>query len=426
MGLFEQHALFCHLEPRLKKRYEGLIQDHLNVSPKLAQGVKSLSHHQTAWANTQAAWRFFNNDNVGYPLLSQPLFQAARAELSAAESRYGLVAHDWCRCNYNKHHAKLDKTKMSHDKDVGYELYASLLINSETGEPIAPLGLELTNSKGTLQCDQTEVQGKQTHLDQLVNRAHLLDEMELGKKLVHIIDREADSAPHLRKMMKTKWLTRAKKDATVEYNGECVTLASLAYKIDNEIKEALNYQGQLAFLMVGELSVKLRRKSEKNIENAPEVRLVITTVLDTKGKELAKWFLLSNVEDIDAWTLATWYYWRWKIESWFKVLKGHGFQLEHWQQSSSEAIFRRLIMSSMACVLVWKLYNDNSKEALNLKTFLVKLSGRLTKRTKPITHPALLAGLWVFMQINEVLNTYSLDEMNTYRELGRQYFGLDV
>ncbi|CAH0540379.1 hypothetical protein [Vibrio marisflavi] len=108
------------------------------------------------------------------------------------------------------------------------------------------------------------------------------------------------------------------------------------------------------------------------------------------------------------------------------MLKGHGFQLEHWQQSSSEAIFRRLIMSSMACVLVWKLYNDSSKEAVNLKTLLVKLSGRLTKRTKPITHPALLAGLWVFMQINEVLNTYSLDEMNTYRELGRQYFGLDV
>ena len=60
---------------------------------------------------------------------------------------------------------------------------------------------------------------------------------------------------------------------------------------------------------------------------------------------------------------------------------------------SSEAIFRRLIMISMACVLVWKLYNDNSKEALNLKTFLVKLSGRLTKMTKSITHSALLAGL---------------------------------
>ena len=50
----------------------------------------------------------------------------------------------------DKLHAKLDKTQMFHNKDVDYELYASLLINSEIGESIAPIVLELTNSKGTL------------------------------------------------------------------------------------------------------------------------------------------------------------------------------------------------------------------------------------------------------------------------------------
>jgi len=44
---------------------------------------------------------------------------------------------------------------MSHDKDVGYKLYASLFIDSETRDPIASIGLELKNSKGTLQWDQT-------------------------------------------------------------------------------------------------------------------------------------------------------------------------------------------------------------------------------------------------------------------------------
>ena len=46
---------------------------------------------------------------------------------------------------------------MSHDKNVGYELYASLLINGEIVEFIAPIVLELTNSEETLQWDQTEV-----------------------------------------------------------------------------------------------------------------------------------------------------------------------------------------------------------------------------------------------------------------------------
>ena len=116
-------------------------------------------------------------------------------------------------------------------------------------------------------------------------------------------------------MMETMWLTRVKKDAAVEYNDDYVTLASLAYKTDNEIKEAIDYQWELAFLLFGELSVQLRRKSEKKVENTPEIRLIITTILDAKGKKIAKWFLLSNVEDIDAQTLATWYYWRWKRES---------------------------------------------------------------------------------------------------------------
>ena len=54
-------------------------------------------------------------------------------------------------------------------KDVGYELYTSLLIDSETGEPIAPIGLQLINSKKTLQYGQTEVQEKQSHFINLQN-----------------------------------------------------------------------------------------------------------------------------------------------------------------------------------------------------------------------------------------------------------------
>lgn len=116
MDLYTQHGLTCFLEPLLSKRYAMLIKDHLNVAPKLAQGVKALSHHVTAWSNTQAAWRFFNNDNVTYPQLSLPLLQTAIKELNECPSEYGLVAHDWCRNNYRKHQSKRDKTQMSHER----------------------------------------------------------------------------------------------------------------------------------------------------------------------------------------------------------------------------------------------------------------------------------------------------------------------
>ncbi len=113
MDLFAENNLSCLLESRLKERYQILIKEHLNVAPKLAQGVKALSHHESAWSNTQAAWRFFANDNVTFPALSLPLLQSARQELAAIESSYGLVAHDWCRNNYLKHDSKLNYLRLS-------------------------------------------------------------------------------------------------------------------------------------------------------------------------------------------------------------------------------------------------------------------------------------------------------------------------
>ncbi len=45
-----------------------MITDHLTTMPKLAQGVKALSHHTTAFSNTQAAWRFVNNEHAATPI----------------------------------------------------------------------------------------------------------------------------------------------------------------------------------------------------------------------------------------------------------------------------------------------------------------------------------------------------------------------
>ena len=48
------------------------------------------------------------------------------------------------------------------------------------------------------------------------------------------------------------------------------------------------------------------------------------------------------------------------------------------------------------------------------------------KRSKPITHPALLAGLWVFLQLTEVLNNYSNEEIEMYKSAMSSYFGQSV
>jgi hypothetical protein len=78
----------------------------------------------------------------------------------------------------------------------------------------------------------------------------------------------------------------------------------------------------------------------------------------------------------DALTVTRWYYWRWRIESYFKLLKSAGQQVEPWEQESGEAIARRLVIVSMACVTAWSLRRDPRPAAAELRRVLIRLSGR--------------------------------------------------
>ncbi len=90
-------------------------------------------------------------------------------------------------------------------------------------------------------------------------------------------------------------------------------------------------------LWIAEAEVTLRRPAKpysKNAKRTPVLgppvtaRLVVSRLLSDLGEVEAEWLLLSNVKDIDASTIALWYDWRWKIETFFKLMKSAGHQLE--------------------------------------------------------------------------------------------------
>ena len=132
---------------------------------------------------------------------------------------------------------------------------------------------------------------------------------------------------------------------------------------------------------------------------------------------IADWLLITNVMDVEAKEIALFYYWRWQIETWFKRLKQGGHDLESWQQETGKAIAKRLLVVSMACVVVWEITAAKGKTAREFRDFLIKLSGRQMKYNKSYTNPALLAGLWVFISMQEVLQTYSSEQLNKMTQL---------
>ena len=75
--------------------------------------------------------------------------------------------------------------------------------------------------------------------------------------------------------------------------------------------------------------------------------------------------------------LALWYYWRWRIESYFKLLKSGGHRLEHWQHESALAILKRLLIAAMACSTAWRLQASQDSESEELKEVFGRVQTRL-------------------------------------------------
>ena len=135
-------------------------------------------------------------------------------------------------------------------------------------------------------------------------------------------------------------------------------------------------------------------------------------VLDAAGQSLAEWYLLTNVpDDVPSVTIADWYHWRWNIESYHKLLKSGGQQLESWQQESATAIAKRLLIASMVRVCAWELQRQTTPAAQECQEFLVRLSGRQMKRSRPVTTSALIAGLHILLPMLELLKRYTPEQL---------------
>jgi hypothetical protein len=407
-------------EPRLQRRYKMLLVAHLSPAQYLAAGLHPPLSVAKPFAAVQAAWRFYANADVTLPQLAKPLVQCATDQIETCCDQYGLVVMDWCQLHFNGHRAVNDRVELAHRNDLGYEMLSSLLISDQDGSPIAPLGLELRATRGIYTTRSPAVVPAVSQLDGLDPLMQEAESSGLNRPLVFIIDAEADSVGHYRQWDQKgrRFVVRADAQRVVKHDNREQSLGQVADKLAQKRKlrrgSTIDYKGKRARVFVGETTVILHRparphrvdaqgkKKHRNIAGpAIALRLVVSQVRDSSGKVLARWLVLTNLpKKITPKRIAQWYCWRWKIESYHKLLKRAGHFLEQWQQESASAIAKRLVIASMACVIVWRLARDARPEAQNLRELLVRLSGRQIKRGKDrpaFTEPALLAGLGILL-----------------------------
>ena len=431
-------------EPRLQRRYHQLVVSHLSSAQRVAAGLRAPAAGDAAdpFAATQAAWRFYANANVSLPRLAGPLLACARAAVPAACDRFALVVLDWSPLHFGGHHGKADRVPLAHRRDLGYDLLTALAVGDRDGAPLAPLALELRAADGLHATRADRPLDPASRLDGLTPLIDHVESLGLGRPAVYVVDREADSVGHLRAWHAAgrRLLVRADDAPRVLHGGVRRPLGEVADALPRARAfadaGAVEFRGRPARQFVAEVPVTLDRPARthrvdrrtgrarhRNVAGEPlPLRLVVSEVRDpSSGAVPARWLLLTNVPpgEADAATVARWYYWRWRVESYHKLLKGAGQQVEHWQQETAAALARRLLVAAMACVVVWRLARDERPQAAAMRDVLVRLSGRQMRRgpgARGFTEPALLAGLGVLLPMLELLEHHGPGELRAIAE----------
>jgi hypothetical protein len=411
-----------------------MVESHAQASQALASGIHALPDTRSVFAATQAAHQFLNNPRVTLRGLTKPLIEAARREVAAACQRWALVIHDWSQLMYPDHSAKRDRVMLSsRGGPEGYELHTALVVSDRDGSPLAPVSMSLRAADGVHCSRSAKLRAPRSPLDELDPTMEFAERQSLGRPLVHIIDAEADSVAHFRQWSQNGrfYLLRAD-DRLVEWEGHEQRCSALSEVLQGRGAfrnvRAVEYHGSPAQQYVAEVEVRLLRAGQRNRPNAGDrhkvpgpplpLRLVLTEVRDDTGQVLAVWRLLTNLpSEVDAPTVALWYYWRWSIEKYFKLLKSAGMNAEAWQQESAHAIAARLLVASMACVTVWRLGRSLHPQAEDTRRFLARLSGRQMKRSRPWTMPAMLAGMWNLLAMIHVLENYTPQQLSQFANI---------
>ena len=435
-----EHGYFYgNLDQRHQNRYHQLVKEHTHTIHAAVTGLSALPGTGTAFASTRAMTRFLNNEDITFSALLEPAQDAARSELATSVSPFALAVHDWCMFGFNSHTAKKDRYQRSHDTDRGYELGSALIIDAADGRVLGPMELRLRTANGMLSTRIGETAMPPGHVDELLDVMDESRRWNLGKTLVHVIDREADSVGHYREWHTRghRFLVRADQDRWVLWENRECQLKDVVAGMSGKFEDVLNAKGEpevitipagTGRIRVAQTEAVLHRPAKKNTGEktagghrrkvevpgaAITLRVVVTRVVNEVGKVLAEWCLLSNVDKclVDAATVGRWYAWRWRIETFHKLLKSAGMNAESWQQESGAAFLRRLCVVVMACVTVWHLQRDESEAAAKLRELLVRLSGRQMARGVESTAPSLLAGLEKLLAFDDVLESEDWNEI---------------
>ncbi len=342
------------------------------------------------WAETKAAYRFFQNENVeiGEILAAHRCKTAQRAK----KHKTILAVQDTSYFVYTSHPKTEGLCKMSlkNGKNVkkiysnGLMVHTCLAVTTE-GLPLGLLDqkifLRKLRSKKTGKAnphDYLPVEEKESYrwLESLENTKEVMGHTDI----VTVCDREADLYDFFKysHQIGAPVLVRAKADRTINrssrYAQKEVTKLwdhmrqqpeTGSYTIDipkrSKTKHCKEREARTATVTVrfGSFIFNPPRNNPKhNTEPLPDLEMNAIYVLEPNppdGEEPVEWMLLTDLPVTsyeETYEKVMWYCLRWRIEMYFKVLKS-GFRVEACRLGHAERLARYLTVMS---IVAWRLF----------------------------------------------------------------------
>jgi hypothetical protein len=345
------------------------------------------------WAETKAAYRFFQNENVevGEILATHRCKTAKRAK----QHKMVLAVQDTSYFVYTSHPKTegLGKMSLKKGKNVkkiysnGLVVHACLAVTTE-GLPLGLLNQKIflrklrskktRRGKGSKAHDHLPVEEKESYrwLEAMANTKEAMGDTEI----ITVCDREADLYDFfkLSHQIGSPVLVRANVDRTINRNSRYAEKGVVklwehmgqqpetgSHTIDipkrSKTKHCKERAARSATVTVRFGSFRLnppRNNVKHNKEYLPDIEMNAVYVVEPNppdGEEPVEWMLLTNlaVRSFDeAYEKVLWYCLRWRIEMYFKVLKS-GFRVEACRLGHAERLARYLTVMS---IVAWRLF----------------------------------------------------------------------
>ena len=344
----------------------------------------------TDWAETKAAYRFFQNENVavGEILAAHRCKTAQRAK----EHKTVLALQDTSYFVYTNHPKTegLGKMSLKKGKNVkkiysnGLIMHTCLAVTTE-GLPLGLLDQKIfsrklrTKKNGKAKPhDDLPIEEKESYrwLEALENTKAAMGDT----KIVTVCDREADLYDFFKRSRQigAPVLVRANVDRTINRNSRYAEKGveklwehmrqqpdAGFYTIDIpkrcKTKHCKDRQARTATVCVRFAAFSLnppRNNVKHRTERLPDIEMHAVYVLEPDppdGEESVEWMLLTNLPVMsyeDAYEKVLWYCLRWRIEMYFKVLKS-GFRVEACRLGDAHRLAKYLTIMS---IVAWRLF----------------------------------------------------------------------